>query len=318
MPDGIGAVGLARQCVAALEALAECRDAGEIPTAAHRGALAGWAGWGPLAPAMEWTPKKDTWREIRGQLLKLVSHADLETAGKTLDTAFYTPPAVTAAIWQLVTGLGFTGGAVLEPGCGTGRFMAAAPAGLDIAWTGVEADKASAEIAALLNPGARIIGARLEKTPLRLGSFDLAVGNVPFSKTEPYDPTCPKLNLHNYFLYRALQAVRPGGLVACVTSRYTLDSADNDQRHYLRKLGTLAGAIRLPGSALAAGGTDVTTDIVVFRRHDSNDLDKTWAGVWHGVAPHDDTLMTTVNPYFRANPSLVPGSSPRGAAPNSG
>lgn len=300
-----GEITLARRGVAALTALKQYDQAGELAPGIGE-ALAGWPGWGPLAKALNYT-SEGTWQEISRQLWDLLDRDERETARNIVDTAFYTPPLVVRAVWQVATGLGFTGGRILEPGCGAGGFIAACPPGLTAEWTGVEADQASARIAGLLHPQARIIPGRLEKTPLRLGSFDLAIGNVPFAKEGPYDPAAPKgLSLHNYFIWRALSAVRPGGLVVLVTSRWTLDASDPAQREELGNLGAFLGAIRLPGAALAPGGTRAITDIIAFRRHYQGrdyDADERWS--CNTVPP--DGLQTPVNTYFRANPGQVLG-----------
>jgi SAM-dependent methyltransferase len=296
---------LARGSVAALTALKEIGDGQPSPSQTE--ALAGWSGWGPLAKALNWCDREKAWDEIATQLQKLLSYEEMQTARDAVDTAYYTPAAVSGAVWDVVAGLGFTGGRVLEPGCGSGRFIAAAPAGMHLDWTGVEADRVTARIAALLHPDARIVHGRLEKTPLRFGGFDLAIGNVPFSSEGPYDPAAPKgLSLHNYFIWRALSAVRPGGLVALVTSRWTMDAADQGQRLELAQLGRFIGAFRLPGKALAAGGTQAVTDVVVFRRHTAGD-ESGARGLWLRAATQPDNLLTTVNEYFQRNPALVVG-----------
>src|SRR6185437_5574731 len=193
--------------------------------------------------------------------------------------------------------------------CGAGRFIGDAPVNMTLDWTGVEADKASAAIAALLHPDATILNQRMEKTKLRQNSFDLAIGNVPFSKQGVYDANAPKDidSLHGYFLWRALNAVHPGGLAMFVTSRWTLDSEGTRERGELAKLGIFLGAIRLPGSALAPGGTRAVTDIVVFRRRISSSerhLDDRWLAP--GTCP--EGIDTPVSQYFQANPHLVLGT----------
>ena len=170
------------------------------------------------------------------------------------------------AVWRILRGLGFDGGQALEPGCGSGLFIAAAPNGLPLRWTGVERDPTSAQIAALLHPGARIVTAPLERVSLPPCGFDAAVGNVPFADVTPYDPTSPKLSLHNYFIWRAAQAVRPGGLVAVVTSRYTLDAEDSQARELLAEDADLVGATRLPSGAFRDFGTEVVCDLLMLRR----------------------------------------------------
>jgi N12 class adenine-specific DNA methylase/SAM-dependent methyltransferase len=303
MGEPTGEITLARRGLAALELLTSLPEDTTEVDGEQRQVLAGWGGWGPLAKALG--PPGDTpWRDLRDRAQAALSWQALDTAKNACDTAFYTPPTVARAMWDLVAGLGFTGGRVLEPGCGSGRFITHTPPGLECEWTGIEADQVSAEIARLLHPDATVVHGRLEKTPLREGSFDLVIGNVPFSSQGVYDPNCPKMitSLHGYFLWRALHAVRPGGLVCTVTSRWTLDSEGPGERGELARLGALVGAIRLPDEALAPGGTRVVTDIVVFRRGPAG---ADWG--WQGPATEPEGLDTTVSPYFQANPGMVCG-----------
>jgi N12 class adenine-specific DNA methylase len=306
-----GEITRARAGLAALElvALLPADTDGSQLTAEQRDVLAGWCGWGPLAKALDYY-SGGPWQDMHQRVTKIFTTGTaLNTARNACDTAFYTPRTVVRGMWDLVEALGFTGGTAAELGCGSGRFIAATPAHLQVAWTGVEADKASAMIAGLLHPHAKIIHQRLEKTPLREGAADLVLGNVPFSKQGVYDPNAPKeiTSLHGYFLWRALHACRPGGLVCEVTSRWTLDSEGTAERAELARLGVFLGAIRLPGKALAAGGTQAVTDIVVFRRKTSSadrQLDDRW--LEPGTVPAG--LDTTISPYFQANPQQVLGA----------
>jgi N12 class adenine-specific DNA methylase len=302
-----GELALARRGIAALETLISLGD--NQPTQDQRQTLAGWCGWGPLAKALNYGA--DEWHQMRATIGKLITWQQIETAKTACDTAFYTPRTVIRGMWDLMEAVGFTGGRLGELGCGSGRFMQATPGPLDrnVTWVGVEADKISAAIAQLVNPGAEIIQARLEKQPLRQSSFDGFLGNVPFSKQGVYDPNAPKgiTSLHGYFLWRALNACRPGGIVCVVTSRWILDAATNDERDELAKLGIFLGALRLPSAALAPGGTRAVTDIVVFRRRVSaseRHLDDRW------LAPVavPDGLRTTISAYFHECPERVIGA----------
>lgn len=180
-------------------------------TAAQRSVLQEFAGWGGLAPAFAAQPT-GKWLEIADRLEEAVPADALRAAADQLDTSFFTPAPVTAAVYRLLTTAGFDGGHVLEPGCGSGAFMSAAPAGAGISWTGVEVDATSARVASLLHPTAEIIAGRLEDTVLRDSYYDAVVGNVPFSPTRVRDKQGRGGALHNYFIQRAVEAVRPGGL----------------------------------------------------------------------------------------------------------
>jgi hypothetical protein len=300
-----GPLALARAGLRALEVLARL-DADHPLSPADRAALAGWLGWGPMAKAFDPYEQAPGWRQVGERLRELLSPDAGTAAQQATATSFYTSPEVTGAVWRMLQGLGFDGGQVLEPGCGSGLFIAAAPPGLPLRWTGVERDPTSAQIAALLHPGARIVAAPLERVSLPPCGFDAAVGNVPFADVTPYDPTSPKLSLHNYFIWRAVQAVRPGGLVAVVTSRYTLDAEDREARELLAEDADLVGAIRLPTGAFRDFGTDVVCDLLVLRRRASRRGEDTPAPEWL-AAERRPELRTAINRYWRDHPDQVLG-----------
>ncbi|PPF24275.1 helicase-related protein [Rathayibacter rathayi] len=184
-------------------------------------------------------------------------------AADIVDTSFYTSPVVVDAIFDLLRATGFTGGRVLEPGCGSGNFMSRAPKDLTIDWTGVELDPTAAAFARTLNPDATIHEAPLQKVSLRSGSFHAVVGNVPFARGHVYDSVHGSASsLHEYFFLRALDAVMPGGYVIAVTSRHLIDG-----EHGLDSIGAVAdlvAAVRLPSDTF--DGTSVVADIVILRK----------------------------------------------------
>jgi N12 class adenine-specific DNA methylase/SAM-dependent methyltransferase len=256
------------RAVAALRALKS--------TEPDRDALLGWPGWGALAPAFGASPK-GSWLTIADDIDELVSASDLTVARDYIDTSFYTPPRLVESIFHLLAETGFTGGRVLEPGCGSGRFMAGTPSNLNIDWTGVEVDPTSAAMAAALNPNAKIINSSLQNVSFVTGEFDAVIGNVPFSSTTVYDHNFPSASLHEYFIIRALDAVREGGYVIAITSRFTMDSETG-----LYKIldattgGELMAAVRLPSGAFASEGTQVVTDILLFRKRVTGDNRRGW------------------------------------------
>ncbi len=289
-----GAVGMARASVRALRTLATLRREGRtVATDAERVTLSGWSGWGPLAPMF--APKNRTWEEIATEVRDLLPAEDVATGEQGTYNAFFTPMPVVRAMWDLLTGLGFDGGRVLEPGCGSGRFMLAKPA--DTVVTGIDRDPTSAAIAALLNPGDTVLAERMQDARIGDG-FAAAIGNVPFGDVRIFDPTAPNEvcgNLHNYMIWRAVNALAPGGIAVLLTSRYTMDSHDDDARKRLAELADLVGAVRLPNNALAEGGTSVVADIVVLRRRIPGDkpVDTPWI-----TARYDDKLDTTINGWW--------------------
>src|SRR6266511_1414323 len=196
---GRGPLTLARSNLQALEVLARLDPGGQPLHPGQRAALEQWAGWGPMAKAFDPHERTSAWQQLGARLRELLTPEEGTAAQQATATSFYTAPAVTAAT----------------------------PAGLPVSWTGVERDPVSARIASRLHPHARIITAPLERVSLPPASFAAACGNVPFADVTPYDPCAPKkLSLHNYFIWRAVRAVHPGGLVAVVTSRFTLDSQE--------------------------------------------------------------------------------------------
>lgn len=303
-------------------------------------ALRAWDGWGPMAPVLG--------PEVTGTLARLSDEitdrhppAELREALVATSTAFYTDPTIALSMWRMAEALGFTGGRVLEPGCGNGRFMDAVPASLDVRFTGVERDPFTARLAQALHPEAEIITGDLQEVALRDDFFDLAIANVPFSDVRCRNhqmasrhPIPAGLALHNYFLMRGLAACRPGGLVVAITSRYTLDAgggsirsfgrsgvAREGYRHDLEALGEFLGAIRLPTGAHRDAGTEVVTDIVVFRRRPghipapdptptADGPDALWWEVDNISGPADERgrgARTTINRYFTHNPHMVVG-----------
>lgn len=224
-----------------------------------------------MAPALS-PGRQGTWRDIGERLEWLLPPDQLREAGQATPNAFYTPPGVAAACWQIMRGLGFSRGRVLEPGCGAGAFLAATPGDVQVSWVGVERDPVTARIAQLLHPSARIINQQLQNTALPACSVDAVIGNVPFGDVPVYDPTAPKdvtKSLHNYCIWRSVRTLRPGGVAVLITSRYTLDARDTGARQVIAADAELAGAIRLPNDALSPGGTEVVADIVVLRRRDA-------------------------------------------------
>lgn len=258
-----GSVTLARRGLKAIETLTALD--GRTPDASESEALAGWPGWGPLAPAFDTNPE-GTWAQINDQLTDLLTAHELTLAGQAVDNSFYTPDLVVDAVYSLLREAGFTGGRILEPGCGSGTFMRRVPTDWDVDFTGVEKDPISARIAAALHPEATILKGRYEKLSPKSG-FDAVVGNVPFSSSTVYDPASGlSENLHNYFVLRSLQLLREGGYLAVVTSRYAVDADDSIIRR-ASATADFVGALRLPTGTFHGEGTDVVADIIVLRKN---------------------------------------------------
>jgi len=309
-----GPIGRARDSLRALEALDRLATQGGHLSARDLEELRGWAGWGPMAPALA-AGRSGAWQEIGEQLEWLLPPGQLREAEQATPNAFYTPPGLAAVCWQILRGLGFDRGRILEPGCGAGAFIAAEPADVEATWVGVEQDPVTARIAQLLHPAARIISERLQNTALPAHSMDAVIGNVPFGETPVYDPTAPKevtRSLHNYCIWRSARTLRPGGVAVLITSRYTMDGRDPGARQAIAAEAELIGAIRLPGDALSAGGTEVVTDIVVLRRRgdDGAHADPDWTGTVRladACPGHPWGYEDRVNQWFVTHPATVLG-----------
>jgi N12 class adenine-specific DNA methylase/SAM-dependent methyltransferase len=253
--------------LAALRVLDRCRREERWATAEEQASLARWSGWGAVSQVFDETDDRHAAK--REELSRLLGSEEVwAQARRTTLNAHYTSAEVVKAMWGAVTALGFEGGRVLEPGCGSGNFLGFAPPGADL--VGVELDETTAGVAEhLYGAGAHIHVGGFENLARPDGSFDLVIGNVPFAKVAPFDPQHNRsgLSLHNYFLVKGLRLTRPGGLVVALTSRYTLDARNSVARREMARLADLVGALRLPAKAFAASsGTEVVVDLLVLRR----------------------------------------------------
>jgi adenine-specific DNA methylase len=258
------------------------------------------------------------WEDLGLELEELVSREDLANLKRATQYAHFTPEFMIRAIWRALRGIGFDGGRVLEPGCGTGLFFALAPEALagKLALTGVEMDTVTARIAKLLYPNARI--RHEDFTNARLPDvFDLAIGNPPFSdRTVRADDPAGKLrlSLHDYFIARAIERLRPGGLAAFVTSRWTLDKVDQTARAHIASMADLIGAVRLPQGAMnAAAGTDVVIDILFLQKRDAGAAagGVAWDVLAEAVPAEDGEAALSINRYFVEHPEMVLGEHAR-------
>ena len=293
--------------IAALEVLARLGDDG-VADADDQAILARWSGWGSLPQVFddgrtEFAEQRDAIRRLLG-----TDEAWAEARRTTLN-AHYTPAPIIRAVWRAVGDLGFDGGRVLEPGCGSGNFIGLAPPGCAI--VGVEADRTTARIAQhLYGPGATIHAQRFEHLELGDTSFDLAIGNVPFAKVTPHDAVHNRGRhaLHNYFLVKSLRLVRPGGIVAAISSRYTLDARNPAARREMHGLADLVGAVRFPAGAFqAAAGTGVVCDLLILRRRETGETP--CPDDWTRTVDADlsDEEPIRISAYFDAHPDHVLG-----------
>lgn len=303
----------ARANVRAIEVLRDLDDSGREPTDDDIRALAAYAGWGGAQKAFEEDGDDPAWSEINTRLSELLTDAEYADARSSTLTAFYTPRPVVDAMWQALGKAGFGKDPkhpdmVLEPGCGTGNFIRSTPAGSSYGFTGIEADPISAGIARHLCADDDIINNRMERTGLPTDAFDLAVGNVPYSDAIRIDGTV----IHDWFIQHSLDAVRPGGLVAVLTSRYTLDKNTSNMRRGLARKAELVAACRLPRETFdRQAGTEVISDILILRKRDEPlaEADATWT---------DTTEFrdgVNANRLFVDHPEYVAGTMAIGSGP---
>ena len=265
--------------------------------------LSRYVGWGGLADAFD--PDKESWSKEYAQLKELLTPEEYAAArGSTLN-AHYTSPTVIKAIYEAVGRMGFETGNILEPSCGVGNFFGMLPEEMrNSRLYGVELDPVSGRIAKQLYPKADITVGGFETTDRR-DFFDLAIGNVPFGQYQVNDKAYNKLNfsIHNYFFAKALDQVRPGGVVAFVTSRYTMDAKDSTVRRYLAQRAELLGAIRLPNDAFKKNaGAEVVSDIIFLQKRD-RPLDI--VPEWTQTGQTEDGFA--INRYFLDHPEMVLG-----------
>ena len=276
----------------------------------HRGAtaeeqqvLSQYVGWGGLADAFD--PGKDSWAKEYAELKGLLSEDEYAAARSSTLNAHYTSPTVIRGIYDAVEHMGFQSGNILEPSMGVGNFFGMLPDTMqDSRLYGVELDSITGRIAKKLYPQADITVAGFETTDRR-DFYDLAVGNVPFGQYKVNDKAYNKLgfSIHNYFFAKAIDQVRPGGVVAFVTSRYTMDSKDSTARKHMAERVDLLGAIRLPNNAFRANaGTDVVSDIIFLQKRDRPaDIEPAWVQ----LGKTEDGFA--INQYFVDHPEMVLG-----------
>ena len=276
----------------------------------HRGAtaeeqqvLSQYVGWGGLVDAFD--PGKDSWAKEYAELKGLLSEDEYAAARSSTLNAHYTSPTVIRGIYDAVERMGFRSGNILEPSMGVGNFFGMLPDTMqDSLLYGVELDSITGRIAKKLYPQADITVAGFETTDRR-DFYDLAVGNVPFGNYKVNDKAYNKLgfSIHNYFFAKAIDQVRPGGVVAFVTSRYTMDSKDSTARKHMAERADLLGAIRLPNNAFRANaGTDVVSDIIFLQKRDRPiDHEPDWVQ----LGKTEDGFA--INQYFVDHPEMVLG-----------
>ncbi len=287
----------------AINLLKELEFDGRQATPEEQNILSKYVGWGGLADAFD--ESKDNWKDEFAELYATLSPEEYAAARASTLNAHYTSPTVIKAIYEAVGNMGFQTGNILEPSMGVGNFFGCLPEQMQGSKLyGVELDSITGRIAKQLYPQANITVAGFETTDRR-DFYDLAIGNVPFGQYQANDRAYNKLgfSIHNYFFAKALDQVRPGGIVAFVTSRYTMDSKDDRARKYIAERAELLGAIRLPNNAFKANaGTDVVSDILFLQKREQPSIAEP---EWTQLGENADGF--SINNYFIRHPEMILG-----------
>jgi hypothetical protein len=302
----------ARDILTAVRVLTSIEHERRPATSEDRQALARFAGFGPVALSIFPDPvtgryKDDAWQAIGEELRSLVTPEEYESAKRTTFNAFYTSPIVIAAMHEAISRLGVPENSiVLEPGCGSGNFMSLAPKAMR--FIGVELDLLSGRIVSALHPNHDIRIENFRDTRLPDGSVDGVIGNVPFADVK-LEYHGQKLSLHDYFFAKSIDTLRPGGVLALVTTHFTLDKQNAAPREYLASKADFVGAIRLPSNAFKREGTAVVTDIILLRKRardvPANHTDPEWLGV---AMLAIEGCEVAINRYFLHHPEMVLGA----------
>lgn len=293
------------QCnIAAIRLLKQLEIDKRQATYEEQGILAGYVGWGGLSNAFN--ARNAMWKHEYKELKELLTEEEYKQARSSVTTSFYTPPEVIQGIYQAIQGFGFKKGKILEPGMGIGNFFHGLPKTLrDSELYGVEVDSVSGKIAQYLHPSADVQVTSFEKTEFADNSFDLVIGNVPFGDFRPYDPQYKKqkLQIHDYFIIKSIDLLRPGGIMAVITSKGTLDKTNNSIRKKLAEEANLLGAVRLPSKSFSRNAnTDVTSDILFFQKKPERSVSEP---IWTYTGLTED--MVPVNEYYLEHREMLLG-----------
>lgn len=291
--------------VEAIRVLKKCEEENRFATPQEQEILSKYVGWGGLPQAFD--EKDSSWSNEYSILKNLLDEKEYSQARESTLTAFYTPPVVIGAMYKALENMGLKTGNILEPSCGVGNFIGMLPDSLeDCKLYGVELDSISGRIARQLYQKSTVAVQGYEDTNLPNSFFDVAVGNVPFGDFKVLDKKYDKHKflIHDYFFAKTLDKVRPGGVIAFITSKGTLDKENPSVRKYIAQRADLLGAIRLPNNTFKANaGTEVTSDIIFLQKRDSiTDIEPDWVY----LGENDDGIK--MNQYFIDNPEMILGN----------
>lgn len=293
--------------IAAIRLLKELQEQGRPAMADEQITLAKFVGWGGLANAL--TPGKAGWEQQYEEIKSLLTDEEFQAAQESTLTAYYTEQSIISHIYKGLERFGFRGGNILDPAMGTGNFYSALPDSMaDSKLYGTEIEPISGNIAKHLYPTANIQVMGFEHTKHPDHFFDVVVGNVPFNSIKVDDPRYNKHNfrIHDYFLAKSIDKTRPGGIVAVIISKYTMDKANSNVRKYIAQRAELLGAIRLPNNAFKqVAGTEATTDILFLKKREREIVPDTENSPWLSIEENENGIP--INSYFIDHPEMVLG-----------
>ncbi len=295
-----------RQNVDAIKVMLRLRSEGKQASDEEKAILSKYVGWGGLAYAFD--SEKPEWAKEYAELNELLDPEEYRLAKESVLSAHYTPKTIIDGIYSGLSRMGFTKGKILEPAMGIGNFIGLLPETFDPKETyGVEIDSLTGSIAKLLYPQTKVKIQGFEETNFANNSFDAVITNVPFGSFKVYDKEYDRLGfyIHNYFLAKSLDKIRPGGIIAAITTKGTMDRADTSVRQYIANRAKLLGAIRLPNTAFkTSAGTEVTADILFFQKRDRivEKAKESWINVG------TDENGVSVNQYFIEHPEMLLGT----------
>ena len=294
--------------VTAIKTLKQIESEHRHATAEEQDILAHYSGWGGIADAFDST--KENWSREYAELKDLLTDKEYAAARESTLTAFYTEPYIIKSVYTALENIGFTGGEILDPAMGTGNFFGNLPAEMaeNSRLYGVELDSLTARIAKELYPEAKIQNRGFERTKFENGTFDVIVGNVPFGDFKPYDPEYDEYLIHDYFFAKSIDKLKPGGIMALITSAGTMDKYDDSFRRDLSRKADFLGGVRLPEDAFRTAGTQTVTDILFFQKLEfehENDRDLDWV---RSERVYGEASVFQENRYFRQNPKMVLGT----------
>ena len=294
--------------VTAIKTLKQIESEHRHATAEEQDILAHYSGWGGIADAFDST--KEKWSREYAELKDLLTDKEYTAARESTLTAFYTEPYIIKNIYTALGNMGFTGGEILDPAMGTGNFFGNLPAEMakNSRLYGVELDSLTARIAKELYPEAKIQNRGFERTKFENGTFDVIIGNVPFGDFKPYDPEYDEYLIHDYFFAKSIDKLKPGGIMALITSAGTMDKYDDSFRRDLSRKADFLGGVRLPEDAFRTAGTQTVTDILFFQKLEfehENDRNLDWV---RSERVYGEASVFQENRYFRQNPEMVLGT----------